>query len=146
MRRSAFRLIARRRLGAAPMCGEALFLFLIALVLEPLGFVFVHVPPPGNRRGGTPCRRTTRTWRATSDVVEDLARRAAEDAVLIRSREIERLDARDRTVDRTEEMRVVAAHHHVIGADELAREAQRRSAERHRVVVQALQVHARVLV
>src|SRR5688500_4350566 len=120
MWRGALRLIARRRRGTSPMCGEPLFLFLITLVLEPLGFVFVHVPPPGNRRGGTPCnpprhrRRTTRTWHATSDIVEDVACGAAEDAVLVCRRDVERLDARDSAVDRTEKMRVVAPHDHVI--------------------------------
>src|SRR5688572_24622931 len=46
MRRCALGLVARCRLGAAAMCGEALLLFVVTLILEPLGLVFVHVPPP----------------------------------------------------------------------------------------------------
>jgi hypothetical protein len=48
------------------MRGEPLFLFLLALVLEPLSFVFVHVPPPAVRASarGMPPQTLLRMSRA----------------------------------------------------------------------------------
>lgn len=44
------------------MRGEALFLFLITLVLETLGFVFVHGSPSCHRRGEPPATPLLIAW------------------------------------------------------------------------------------
>src|SRR5688572_3851754 len=49
-----------------------------------------------------------------SDVVQDRQRGAAEDLLLLVLGDVERLDRGDRTLDRAEQVRVVAPHHHVI--------------------------------
>src|SRR5437870_11527487 len=137
MRRRALGLVARRRLRAASMRCDPLLALLVAFVLETFGLVLVHVHLRSLH---------WRTWRATSEVVEDAPRRPAQDAFFVGGGDLERLDARYRALDRSEEVRVVAAHHHVIGADQLARKPERRRAEGHGVVIQTLEIDARQLV
>src|SRR6266568_7497641 len=74
------------------------------------------------------------------DVVQNGKGGAAEDPLLLLFRDRERLYRRHRAVDRPEQVRVVAAHHHVARTDEVARHAQRVRVEGHRVVVEPLQV------
>src|SRR6266545_336084 len=109
---------------------------------------------PLNAIAISPARPTARSRRgvesgapriAGSDVVEDADRRPAEDGLLLLGRDVEFLDRRHRAIDRAEQMRVVAAHHHVIGPHQLAGHAEGRRAEAHRVVVETLEIRARQL-
>src|SRR6185295_10296161 len=86
-------------------------------------------------RPGSPKTRISRAGGGLAialDVVEYRQRGAAEDALLLLVGDRERLDRGDGAIDRSEQVRVVAAHDHVARAQEVARHVQGVGAERHR--------------
>src|SRR5712692_8306627 len=85
-------------------------------------------PERSLRHAGEP-RARSKPRRVLRDVTQDLASRPAEDPLLVRIRDVERLDARNGAVDRAKEVRIVAAHDEVFGADLVASEGERRRAE-----------------
>src|SRR6185369_6995851 len=55
-------------------------------------------------------------------------------------------NGRDCAIDRTEQVWVITAHHHVIRSDHVSHHRQRVWTERDRVVIKSLQINARQLV
>src|SRR4029077_8229551 len=81
-----------------------------------------------------------------SGATKDRRRGYAEDLLLLAISEVHRLDGAHRLFDRPEQVRIVAPHGHVIGADDVAEHPQIVRAERDRVVVELLQIKGRRLI
>src|SRR5690349_24776286 len=80
------------------------------------------------------------------DVIENLQSGRGKNPCLLFLTNIEPFDGRHRAVDRSEQVRIVAAHHHVLRAHHVSHHHQRMRTERNRVVVQTLQVETRQLI
>src|ERR1700752_1263108 len=84
-------------------------------------------------------------WRRL-EVIEDLQRGRGKNLFLLFLSNIEPFDSRDRAVARSEQVWVVAAHHHVVRANHVSHHHQRVRAKRNRVVIQLLQIETRQLI
>src|SRR6185369_2014623 len=83
---------------------------------------------------------------ASLDVIKNVECRAGKDLFLLVLTNIRPFDRRHRAIDRSEQVRVVAAHHHVIRAHHVSHHRQRVWTKRNSVVVQTLQIETRQLI